>query len=149
MLMRMNFSAFLCSSLLVLNTELPKFLIYLFFNNESDKVINIKMSFKPIDENSNIVTYSTLVQPGHQNMEAGKIKNGTYVIEAETNDGLLKFRKTLSIDSDRWFVVNFMQNDSIQIQRKYGYVDTSVLKKIDGKYTGISFYAENRKPLGF
>ncbi len=147
--MRMNFCVFLWGSLIVLNSELPKFLVYLFFNNESDKAVNIKMSFKSVDENSNTVSYSMMVQPGHREMEAGKIKNGTYIIEAETIDGLIKYRKTLSIDSDRWFVVNFMQNDSIQIQRKYGYVDTSVLKKIKGKYTGISFYAENRKPLGF
>ncbi len=32
------------------------------------------------------------------------------------------------------------------IQRKYGYVDTSLMKKVNGKYTGPDMYNENRKP---
>ncbi len=69
-----------------------------------------------------------------------------YAISAETSNGVVSSTKKVSFDSDRWIIINFMHDDSLNIQRKYGYVDTSVLKKINGKYTGLDMYAESRRP---
>jgi hypothetical protein len=109
----------------------------------------LNITFSPTDQNEQKLTFTTNAPPGIREMEAGKIKNGTYQIHANTPDGTTYFQITQSIDTEKWFVFSFIQNDSVSIGKKYGYVDTSFLKKIDGKFTGISFYAENRKPIGF
>jgi len=41
---------------------------------------------------------------------------------------------------------SFLTSMMTSIQRKYSYEDTSLMKKVNGKYTGLNMYNENRKP---
>jgi hypothetical protein len=43
-------------------------------------------------------------------------------------------------------MVTYIHEDSLTIQKKFGIVDTGMLKKVEGKYTGIDMYIENRRP---
>jgi len=147
--MRIFQHTILLSSLICSYFILPKSQVHFLIQNESNKEVRLNITFSPTDQSEQKLTFSASIPPGLREMEAGKIKNGTYQILANTSDGITRFQITQSVDTEKWFVFSFIQNDSLSIGKKYGYVDTSFLKKIDGKYTGISFYAENRRPIGF
>ncbi|MEO8172829.1 MAG: hypothetical protein ABI581_07090 [Sediminibacterium sp.] len=113
-------------------------------NNDSDRDIPLSLSISDEDGTQRIL--SNNIKPGLQELAPERLPKGMYSVCANTNNGLVTTRKRVSLDADRWIIINFMHADSMNIQRKYGYVDTSLLKKINGKYTGIDMYAENRRP---
>jgi hypothetical protein len=119
---------------------------HVIINNDSDRDIPLNLSIYKQDKSSAHKTFSNNIKPGLQELAPEKLSRGSYSISAETNNGLVTSTKKISFDSDRWIIINFMHADSVCIQRKYGYVDTSMLKKINGKYTGLDMYAESRRP---
>lgn len=44
-------------------------------------------------------------------------------------------------------MVTHMQDDALRLQKRFGYVDTSELKKINRRYTGLNQYEEKKRPL--
>lgn len=119
---------------------------HVIINNDSDRDIPLNLSISNHDKSGTRKTYRNNIKPGLQELSPEKLPKGMYAISAETNDGLVSSTKNISFDSDRWIIINFMHADSMCIQRKYGYVDTVLLKKINGKYTGLDMYAESRRP---
>jgi hypothetical protein len=119
---------------------------HVIINNDSDRDIPLNLSISNGDKSSTPKIFSNNIKPGLQELAPEKLPRGMYAICAETSNGQVTSTKRVSFDSDRWIIINFMHADSLNIQRKYGYVDTSLLKKINGKYTGLDMYAENRRP---
>ncbi|MES2374612.1 MAG: hypothetical protein V4557_18695 [Bacteroidota bacterium] len=119
---------------------------HVIINNDSDGDIPLNLSISSNDKSGTQKTFRSNIKPGLQELSSEKLTKGMYAISAETNNGLVTSTKKVSFDSDRWIIINFMHNDSLNIQRKYGYVDTTMLKKINGKYTGLDMYAESRRP---
>lgn len=119
---------------------------HVIINNDSDRDIPLNLSISNRDKSGTQKTFSSNIKPGLQELSPEKLSRGLYNISAETNSGLVSSTKKISFDSDRWIIINFMHADSLCIQRKYGYVDTFLLKKINGKYTGLDMYAESRRP---
>ena len=119
---------------------------HVIINNDSDRDIPLNLSISNDDKSGSQKSFSSNIKPGLQELSPGKLSRGMYAISAETSDGVVTSTKKVSFDSDRWIIINFMHADSLCIQRKYGYVDTSLLKKINGKYTGLDMYAESRRP---
>ncbi len=118
---------------------------HLIINNDSQQSIPIKLSV--ISENSG-TTHATINQtlaPGLQEISAGRFAKGMYQVLVTTADGQVSSSKKVSLDAERWIIINYTSNDSLSIYKKYGYVDTSLLKKIDGRYTGIDMFTENRR----
>lgn len=139
----MPFVFFLTIILFSCSTSRP--MAHLIINNDSQQSIPIKLSV--ISENSG-TTHATINQtlkPGLQELSAGRFAKGMYQVLVTTADGQVSSSKKVSLDSERWIIINYTSNDSLSIYKKYGYVDTSLLKKIDGRYTGIDMFTENRR----
>jgi hypothetical protein len=119
---------------------------HVIINNDSDRDIPLNLSISNNDKNSTQKIFSNNIKPGLQELAPEKLSKGMYAICAQTSNGQISSTKQVSFDSDRWIIINFMHADSLNIQRKYGYVDTFLLKKINGKYTGLDMYAESRRP---
>lgn len=117
---------------------------HLIINNESQEAIPLQVTLTKQGNPSPGHIITQTVQPGIQEFPAGKFYKGLYYIVAEAKKGIVSQTIPLSLDSDRWIIVNYMSGDSLSIQHKYGFVDTSILKKADGRYTGIDLYSENR-----
>jgi hypothetical protein len=119
---------------------------HVIINNDSDRDLPLNLSISNNEKNGTQKTFTSNIKPGLQELSPEKFPKGMYAVCAQTSNGTVSSTKTVSFDSDRWIIINFMQADSLNIQRKYGYVDTSLLKKVNGKYTGLDMYAENRRP---
>ncbi|MES2331532.1 MAG: hypothetical protein V4539_18145 [Bacteroidota bacterium] len=120
---------------------------HVIINNDSDKDIPLNLSISnKRDKNQSPKVFSSNIKPGLQELAPEKLPKGFYAVSAETGNGLVTTTRDITFDSDRWIIINFMHNDSLNIQRKYGYVDTTMLKKINGKYTGMDMYTESRRP---
>lgn len=119
---------------------------HLIINNESGTAIPISLSIARVNETAGAITISNIIKPGLQELPAGRFAKGAYLVTASANNGLISINKTLSFDADRWIIINYTHDDSLSIQKKYSYVDTSLLKKVNGKYTGLDMYIENRRP---
>jgi len=119
---------------------------HLIINNESGSQIPLNVSITHTNNGASVRTINNIAQPGLQELEAGRFSKGTYSVSAETNNGFVAVKKDVSFDTDRWIIITYIYNDSLNIQKKYGYVDTSLLKKINGKYAGINLYSETRRP---
>lgn len=117
---------------------------HLIINNESQEAVPLQITLIGQGNQSPGHIITQTVQPGIQELPAGKFHKGLYYIVAEAKKGIISQVRPLSLDGDRWIIVNYMSSDSLNIQRKYGFVDTSILKKADGRYTGIGLYSENR-----
>lgn len=119
---------------------------YVIVNNESREQVSMQMV---ISDHKNGKTKQALnysLKPGLHHVPARKFRKGAYDIHIKAKDGRVCKTSPLALDTDRWVMVTYMQDDSLQLQKKYGYIDTSELKKIDGKYAGLSLYVENRRP---
>lgn len=114
--------------------------------NDSDRETPIRLSITKNEKRSpnKIITHT--LKPGLQEVEIGKFTKGAYSVTAETQNGEIFLTKPLSLDTERWIILNYTNGDSLAIQKKYGYVDTLAMKKIDGRYIGIDMYSENRRP---
>ncbi|MDB5210249.1 MAG: hypothetical protein JWQ30_1076 [Sediminibacterium sp.] len=121
---------------------------HVIINNDSDKDIPLNLSISnKKDMGQSPMVFNINIKPGLQEMAPEKLSRGFYSVSAETSNGLVSTSRNVNFDSDRWIIINFMHNDSLNIQRKYGFVDTTMLKKVNGKYTGMDMYSENRRPF--
>ena len=114
--------------------------------NNSDTGIPINVSISHRNGESRAQTVNTVLRPGFQELDARKFSKGSYHITAAANNGTVAIQKNLALDTDRWIIITYNYSDSLNLQRTYGYVDTAMLKKINGKYAGLDMYIENRKP---
>lgn len=115
--------------------------------NESDQETPIRLSITHPNKTIPHTIIQHTLKPGLQEVEVGRFAKGQYLVTAETVGGKVSLTKSVSLDTERWIIINYISTDSLSIQKKYGYVDTTVLKKIEGRYTGVDMYSENRRPL--
>lgn len=114
--------------------------------NESNQETPIRLSITHTHQSKPHTIIQHTLKPGLQEVEVGRFAKGQYLITAETVNGKVSFTKSVSLDTERWIIINYISTDSLSIHKKYGYVDTTVLKKIEGRYTGVDIYSENRRP---
>lgn len=119
---------------------------YVIINNESSETIPIDLVICNQQAGKQREKISHSIKPGLQHIPVKKFPKGSYSVEVNANAGLISKKYPLALDTDRWIMITYMNDDSTGIQKKYGYVDTTDLKKINGKYTGINLYVENRRP---
>jgi hypothetical protein len=119
---------------------------HLIVNNDSNTDIPMNLVISEKGKKPNSKTITQTIKPGLQELNAEKFVKGAYTISCETNNGQVCVKQNLSLDTDRWIIINYVHNDSLNIHKKYGYVDITALKKIDSKYAGIDMYSSSRKP---
>ncbi|MES2002917.1 MAG: hypothetical protein V4450_00245 [Bacteroidota bacterium] len=119
---------------------------HIIINNDSNKDVPLQVSITDAGSHTVSRTISQTLRPGIQEIAAGKFAKGLYNVAVETDKGIVSISKPVSLDADRWIIINYTSTDSMSIAKKYGYVDTNFLKKINGKYTGIDLFSENRRP---
>lgn len=119
---------------------------YVVFNNESKEEIDFSIVMNDREKNKNLSPRQYQAKPGLQEIPVTKFKRGVYALQINTHNGQQSKSLPLRLDSDRWVMVTYIHEDSLTIQKKFGIVDTGMLKKVDGKYTGIDMYIENRRP---
>jgi hypothetical protein len=124
-------------------TTHPAAHLLLYNNSENTTPVSVNIS-KP--DLTTVKSLTSSLAPGLQELDLGRFAKGNYLITATTDNGQISVRKNLSLDDDRWVIINYSRQDSLKIQKVYGYVDTAVLKKINGKYAGIDLYTESRRP---
>ena len=146
--MRLRVLSFITLSVSVLSVActVSRPTAHLIINNDSNTEIPMNLVIAPKNDKKAAKTISQTIKPGLQQLNPEKFAKGSYIISAQTNNGQICNKQNLSLDSDRWIIINYIHNDSLGIYKKYGYVDTSVLKKIDGKYAGLDMYSGSRKP---
>lgn len=137
----------LCLSIWLLQSCISsRAVAHMIFYNNSDKEVPIRLSITKNNKSNPHKVLLHTIQPGLQELEVGSFAKGAYSVTAETADGNLVVTKPVSLDTERWIILNYTSADSLSIQKKYGYVDTTVLKKVYGRFTGIDIYSENRRP---
>lgn len=115
-------------------------------NNESSEQISMQLVISDQENGKTKEEINYSLKPGLQHVPVRKFPKGSYAILVNANNGTVCKKYPLALDTDRWIMVTYMQDDSLRLQKKYGYIDTSELKKINGKYAGLNLYVENRKP---
>lgn len=112
-------------------------------NADSDKEVSLQMNVgRPGSGNNRTRTFK--VRPGLQELGAESFSKGVYSLAAGSGD--VSKASRLYVISDVWVIINYIERDSAQVQHKYGFIDTGMLQKKDGKYTGVSISTEMRKP---
>lgn len=119
---------------------------YLVFNNESKEKIDFSIVMNDREKNKSLSPRQYQAKPGLQEIPVTEFKRGIYALQINTHNGQQSKSLPLRLDSDRWVMVTYIHEDSLTIQKKFGFVDTGMLKKVSGKYTGIDMYIENRRP---
>ncbi len=115
-------------------------------NNESSEQISMQLVISDQENGKTKEEINYSLKPGLQHVPVRKFPKGSYAIQVNANNGTVCKKYPLALDTDRWIMVTYMQDDSLRLQKKYGYIDTSELKKINGKYAGLNLYVENRRP---
>lgn len=144
--MRFNKIALLSALLLLLACKSYKPITYVVFNNESKEKIDFEIVVSDKAKNKTHSPVKHQAKPGLQEIPIAQFKRGQYSFQIQTHDGQQSKVLPLRLDSDRWVMVTYINEDSLTIQKKFGFVDTGILKKNAGKYTGIDMYIENRRP---
>ncbi len=116
----------------------------LVINNDGVNAVPLQVSITKLGENNPSHILKETLQPGIHEIPAGRFQKGLYFVTAETGTGSVKQTKPVSLDTDRWIIINYLDNDSATIQRRYGYIDTSYLKKNGERFSGIDLFTENR-----
>ncbi len=147
----MNRSAFFAgllsiSVILLASCSASKPNAHLIINNESANAIPIELLIRDKEDGKIRRNIKQAVKPGLQQVALGKLAKGSYELEVKANEGVIQQHYPLALDTDRWILLTYMHGDSIQLQKRYGYVDACKMKKLDGKYAGIDLYVENRRP---
>ncbi|SDX48569.1 hypothetical protein SAMN05444410_11749 [Hydrobacter penzbergensis] len=106
--------------------------------------LTVQMSGKA--EHSKEVLANATVQPGLQFIPGKKYKKGTYELNIDAHDGTLNVKHPLTLDTDRWIIINYLLSDSSSIVKTYGYLDTTSFKKVKGRYVNLDVYIDNRRP---
>ena len=115
-------------------------------NNESSEEIPLQMVISNQEDGKTKEEIKYALKPGIQQIPVLKLAKGSYTIDIKANNGAISKTYPLALDTDRWIMVTYMHDDSLRLHKKFGYIDTSELKKINGKYTGLNLYVENRRP---
>ncbi len=115
-------------------------------NNESGENIPMHLIISDQENGKTKEDIHYSLKPGLQKIPVRKFPKGSYAIQVNTHNGTICKKYPLALDTDRWVMVTYMQDDSLRLHKKYGYVDTSELKKVNGKYAGLNLYVENRRP---
>ncbi len=120
---------------------------YVIINNESVDRTPVNMSIALHDRKTGKdILQQTTIQPGLQFIPGKKYKKGTYNITVGANDGALNIKHPITLDTDRWIIINYTLGDSANIMKTYGYLDTASHKKINGRYANLDMYVEYRRP---
>ena len=98
------------------------------------------------EKNKNLSPRQYQAKRGLQEIPVREFRKGIYALQINTHNGQQSKSLPLRLDSDRWVMVTYIHEDSLTIQKKFGIVDTGMLKKVAGKYSGIDMYIENRRP---
>jgi hypothetical protein len=136
----------LLTTICLLSCKSYKPVTYVVFNNESKEKIDFNIVVNNRDKNKVLSPIKHQAKPGLQEIPVTQFKRGQYSLQIHTHNGQQSKVLPLRLDSDRWVMVTYINEDSLAIQKKFGFVDTGILKKIGGKYTGIDMYIENRRP---
>lgn len=115
-------------------------------NNESREHVPMKLVISDQENGKTKEAVDYLLKPGLQEVHIRKFPKGAYDISLNLKNGVIHKNYPLALDTDRWIMVTYMQDDSLRLQKKYGYIDTASLKKINGEYAGLNLYVENRRP---
>src|SRR6476659_9228679 len=90
---------------------------HLIINNDSNTEIPMNLVISETGKKPNSKTISQTIKPGLQQLNAEKFMKGAYTISAETNNGQVCIKQNLSLDTDRWIIINYMHNDSLNIYK--------------------------------
>lgn len=138
---RVFFVAF-CGCLLLGSCMTARYTTHWIVNNYSDTDVSFNLSVGHGSGHSRTKTHT--VKPGLREIGSDAFSKGTYSLVAATNE--VSKTSKLHVGSDTWVIISFTKEDSVNIYRRFGYVDTSLLKKVNGKFTGVDIYNETRKP---
>ena len=144
--MQLNKITLLLIFMFLLSCKAYKPVTYVVFNNESKEKIDFSIVMNDQEKNKKLSPIPYQAKPGLQEIPVAQFKRGMYALQIHTHNRQQSKSLPLRLDSDRWVMVTYIHEDSLAIQKKFGFVDTGILKKVDGKYTGIDIYIENRRP---
>ncbi|MBL0884652.1 MAG: hypothetical protein IBJ16_15125 [Chitinophagaceae bacterium] len=130
----------------LLSCKAYKPVTYVVFNNESKEKVDFDIVVSNPEKNKILPPLKFQAKPGLQEIPIKQFKQGLYALQIHTHNGQQSKSLPLRLDSDRWVMVTYIHQDSMTIQKKFGFVDTGILKKNAGKYSGIDLYIENRRP---
>ncbi len=100
-----------------------------------------------LDKNEGIALHAELhLAPGIKELPEKKVKDGSYLLTVSANNALLQTSHPITFDSDRWIIINYVEEDSTAIIKSIGFIDATRYKKVNGKYASIQLYADNRRP---
>ncbi len=121
---------------------------HIIINNENayQQPVNLTVSMHNNNDASKELLVSKTVQPGLQIIPGKKYRKGTYELNIGTDDGNLNIKHPITLDTDRWIIINYLLGDSSSIVKTYGYLDTTSFKKVNGRYANLDVYIDNRRP---
>lgn len=128
-------------------TTSKKHTVWFYINNSSSlsQQVDLSLSIQPKNEKE-IVLANQELKTGLQELPSQKLSEGVYEIKVTTNHNQLTLSQMLTLDSDRWVIVNYALQDSATIVQTNGYLDTTHYKKVGDKYASMYFYIDNRRP---
>lgn len=144
--MRLPKFYFILVCLFMLSCKAYKPVTYIVFNNESNEKVAFDIILSNKEKNKKLDPITLKANPGLQEIPVSQLKKGHYSLQIATQEGQISKELPLRLDSDRWVMVTYINEDSLTIQKKFGFVDTGVLKKVKNRYTGVDLYIENRRP---
>lgn len=141
------FGVLACASVL-LGCGASKPTAHIIINNENayNTPVNVTVSLAGKGEQPKEMLPQTAVKPGLQFIPGKKYKKGTYYLKVGANDGSFNINHPITLDTDRWIIINYMLGDSANIVKTYGYLDTTSFKKVNGRYANLDVYIDNRRP---
>lgn len=128
-------------------TTSKKHTVWFYINNSSSlsQPVDLSLSIQPKAEKE-IVLANQELKTGLQELPSQKLSEGVYEIKVRTNHNQLTLSQMLTLDSDRWVIINYALQDSATIVQTNGYLDTTHYKKVGDKYASMYFYIDNRRP---
>ena len=130
-------------------TGSSKHTVWVIINNASSdrQPVDIKLNIIDQKEVSTVIAEQQ-IPAGIRQLPEKKYKEGVYQVSAGAGNGQLWFTRPFTLDSERWILINYIREDSANIIKSHGYLDTTVFKKINGLYATLNIYVENRRPAG-
>lgn len=128
-------------------TTSKKHTVWFYINNSShlSHPVDLSLSIIPKDEKAMQLVNQQL-KTGLQELPSQKLSEGVYEIRVATNQNRLNLSQMLTIDSDRWVIINYELHDSATIVQTNGYLDTTHYKKVGDKYASMYLNVDNRRP---
>lgn len=114
-------------------------------SGKSGNVVDIRVDL--LDKNEGVALHAEQqVAPGIKELPEKKVKDGPYLLSVSANNALLQSSHPVTFDSDRWIIINYIEEDSATIIKSEGFIDANRYKKVNGKYASIQLYADSRRP---